>query len=60
VTRIRALATKLDIRGVDVRTLIEEDRRLAGFDEDVTGAVPDGTRVEVDPAARALRILTSA
>jgi uncharacterized protein len=29
---------------------------LAGFDEDVTEAVPDGTRVEIDPAARSLRI----
>jgi prevent-host-death family protein len=27
VTRIRALASKLDIRDVDVRNLIEEDRR---------------------------------
>ena len=27
VTRIRALARKLDIRGVDVRELIEEGRR---------------------------------
>jgi hypothetical protein len=27
VTRIRALARKLDIRDVDVRVLIEQDRR---------------------------------
>jgi predicted aconitase with swiveling domain len=30
---------------------------LAGFDEDVTAAVPDGARVEIDPAAKSLRIL---
>jgi uncharacterized protein len=29
---------------------------LAGFDVDVTGAVPDGAEVEVDPAGRILRI----
>jgi uncharacterized protein len=29
---------------------------LAGFDVDVTGAVSDGAEVEVDPAARILRI----
>lgn len=33
---------------------------LAGFDEDVTAAVPHGSKVEVDPAARALRILQPA
>ena len=30
---------------------------LAGFEVDVTAAVPDGARVEIDPAARTLRIL---
>lgn len=30
---------------------------LAGFDEDVTSAVPSGARVEIDPAAKTLRIL---
>ena len=30
---------------------------LAGFDEDVTAAVPSGARVEIDPAAKTLRIL---
>ena len=29
---------------------------LAGFDVDVTGAVPDGAEVEVDPDSRILRI----
>ena len=29
---------------------------LAGFDEDVTGAIPNGARVEIDPAAKSLRI----
>ncbi len=30
---------------------------LAGFDEDVTSAVPSGARVEIDPAAKTLRFL---
>ncbi len=30
---------------------------LAGFDCDITAAVPDGATVEVDPAARTLRIV---
>ena len=30
---------------------------LAGFDEDVTSAVPSGAQVEIDPAAKTLRIL---
>ena len=30
---------------------------LAGFDEDVTAAIPNGARVEIDPAARSLRVL---
>ena len=30
---------------------------LAGFDEDVTAAVPHGADVEVDPAAKTLRVL---
>ena len=30
---------------------------LAGFDEDVTAVVPNGAQVEVDPAAKALRVL---
>ena len=30
---------------------------LAGFDGDVTEQVPNGARVEIDPARRALRIL---
>ena len=30
---------------------------LAGFDEDVTGAVPHGALVEIDPAAKVLRVL---
>ena len=29
---------------------------LAGFDVDITGAVPDGAEVEVDPSGRLLRI----
>lgn len=30
---------------------------LAGFDEDVTAAVENGAQVEIDPAARTLRLL---
>ena len=30
---------------------------LAGFEEDVTGRVPQGARVELDPARRTLRLL---
>ena len=30
---------------------------LAGFDEDVTAAIPNGARVEIDPAAKTLRVL---
>ena len=30
---------------------------LAGFDEDVTAAVPHGARVEIDPQAKTLRVL---
>lgn len=30
---------------------------LAGFDGDITGKVPNGARVELDPASRRLRIL---
>ncbi len=30
---------------------------LAGFDEDVTAKVPHGATVEIDPAARTLRVL---
>ena len=30
---------------------------LAGFEEDVTAAVPNGATVEIDPAAKSLRIL---
>lgn len=30
---------------------------LAGFDEDVTAAVPHGAMVEIDPATRMLRVL---
>ena len=30
---------------------------LAGFDEDVTAAIPHGAQVEVDPVAKTLRIL---
>lgn len=30
---------------------------LAGFDEDVTAAVPHGATVEIDPVARTLRVL---
>jgi predicted aconitase with swiveling domain len=30
---------------------------LAGFDDDVTARVPDGATVEIDPGARALRVL---
>jgi predicted aconitase with swiveling domain len=30
---------------------------LAGFDEDVTAAIPHGARVEIDPAARTLELL---
>lgn len=30
---------------------------LAGFDGDITAAVPQGARVEIDPARKALRIL---
>ena len=30
---------------------------LAGFDADITAAVPNGTTVEIDPANRTLRIL---
>jgi predicted aconitase with swiveling domain len=30
---------------------------LAGFDEDITAAVPHGARVEIEPASRKLRVL---
>jgi predicted aconitase with swiveling domain len=30
---------------------------LAGFDDDITGRIPHGATVEVDPATRTLRIL---
>ncbi len=30
---------------------------LAGFDEDITAAVPDGATVEIDPGTRTLRVL---
>ena len=30
---------------------------LAGFDEDVTAAVPHGARVEIDPQAKTLRVM---
>jgi predicted aconitase with swiveling domain len=30
---------------------------LAGFDEDVTAAIPNGARLEIDPAAKSLRVL---
>lgn len=30
---------------------------LAGFDQDVTGLVPHGARVEIDPQAKTLRVL---
>jgi len=30
---------------------------LAGFDEDITDAVPNGATVEIDPETRTLRIL---
>jgi uncharacterized protein len=32
---------------------------LAGFDEDVTAAVPQGSNVEIDPQRRMLRVLRS-
>ena len=30
---------------------------LAGFDDDITAQVPNGSRVEIDPATRTLRLL---
>ena len=30
---------------------------LAGFDADITARVPNGATVEIDPAARTLRVL---
>ena len=30
---------------------------LAGFDDEITAQIPDGARVEIDPAKRVLRIL---
>jgi uncharacterized protein len=30
---------------------------LAGFDEDITAAVPNGARVEIEPASRTIRLL---
>ena len=30
---------------------------LAGFDDEITAQIPDGARVEIDPARRVLRIL---
>ena len=30
---------------------------LAGFDEDITAAIPHGARVEVDPAKKTVRVL---
>ena len=38
-------------------TALADIAMLAGFDEDVTGAVPPGAEVEVDPASRTLRVL---
>jgi hypothetical protein len=32
---------------------------LAGFDEDITLAIPDGSDVEVDPDRRLLSLITS-
>lgn len=30
---------------------------LAGFDEDITAAIPNGASVEIDPAAKTIRVL---
>jgi len=30
---------------------------LAGFDVDITGAIPDGSEIEVDPQARTVRVI---
>lgn len=30
---------------------------LAGFDEDITAAIPNAARVEIDPAAKTIRVL---
>jgi len=30
---------------------------LAGFDEDVTAAIPNGATVEIDPQRKSLRVL---
>jgi hypothetical protein len=30
---------------------------LAGFDVDITSAIPDGAHIEADPKARTLRII---
>jgi predicted aconitase with swiveling domain len=32
---------------------------MAGFDVDITGAIPDGAEIEVDPQARTLRVLAA-
>jgi predicted aconitase with swiveling domain len=33
---------------------------LAGFEEDITGAIPNGAEVEVDPARRTIRMVGGA
>ena len=33
---------------------------LAGFDVDITSAIPDGAEVEVDPPSRSVRVLSAA
>jgi predicted aconitase with swiveling domain len=30
---------------------------LAGFDEDVTAAIPDGAEVEIDPGKKTIRVI---
>jgi hypothetical protein len=31
---------------------------LAGFDVDITNAIPDGAEIEVDPQARTVRVIS--
>jgi predicted aconitase with swiveling domain len=32
---------------------------MAGFDVDITGAIPDGAQIEVDPASRTVRLMNA-
>jgi predicted aconitase with swiveling domain len=38
-------------------TALGDITMLAGFDEDITAAIPDGAEVEIDPAKKTIRVL---